>query len=252
MLKAISLFSGAGGCALGFTNTAKYKIVSAYDNNKHAVDTYNTNFGSQIARQIDLSVCDFYKLRDELKLKRGDIDIIIGGPPCQGFSSAGLRFWDDPRNNLIRNYVEALNAFYPKWFFIENVEGILTTANGEYIIEAVKKFTELGYSLILEKVYSQEYGIPQRRKRVIIIGNRVNSKICFPKPKYSIGGPIFRNSPNTLRHAISDLEDKIISKIDHVPKIESGMNLKRIELIKQGQSMKDLPEELQHENLFIQ
>lgn len=248
MLKAISLFSGAGGCSLGFEKTSKYQLLAAYDNNKYAVDTYNANFSSGIAKEVDLANCDFSKIRDELNLNIGELDIILGGPPCQGFSSAGSRFWDDPRNSLIRNYIQALKEFYPKWFFMENVEGILTTARGEYIIEAVNRFIELGYSIILEKIYSQEFGIPQRRKRVIIVGTRVNSKLSFPTPKFPIGGPIFRNSPNTLRHAIEDLEDVNIPEIDHNPKKETGANIKRIKYLKQGQSMKDLPTELQHES----
>ncbi len=248
VLKAVCLFSGAGGCSLGFQQAQHYEILAAYDNNKYAISTYSKNFKNNRFSLLDLSTCNFSELRATLGVKKGELDIIIGGPPCQGFSSAGLRFWDDPRNRLIRNYVEALKEFYPRWFFLENVEGILTTANGDYIVNAVEMFTELGYSLMMEKVYAQEYGVPQRRKRVIIIGNRTGIRLSFPTPQYVVGGAIFRNSSLTLRHSIEDLEDAVKPEIDHKPKFEKGIHLQRITALKQGQTMKDLPEELQHES----
>lgn len=247
MLKAISLFCGAGGCSLGFEKTNKYQIIAAYDNNKSAVSTYNANFSNN-ASLVDLSQCNFSNLRDDLGLKKGDLDIIIGGPPCQGFSSAGTRNLKDPRNMLIRKYAEALQAFSPKWFFMENVEGILTTSNGEYLLDAIKLFHNLGYSVHLEKVYAHEYGIPQRRKRVVIIGSKYQSKLSFPEPQYQAIGKIFRNAPITTRHAIEDLESKTLPNISHQHKNVFGINLDRIALLQPGQTMKDLPTHLQHES----
>ena len=107
---AVSLFAGAGGCSLGFKQ-AGVNIISAYDNNTAAIDTYNNNFGDGICHNVDLSNCDFTLIRDKLGLKRGEIDLIIGGPPCQGFTTAGSRFWDDPRNKLVRNYAQASGFF---------------------------------------------------------------------------------------------------------------------------------------------
>lgn len=248
MLKAISLFCGAGGCSLGFKNTGKYDIIAAFDNNKAAVESYNENFGNDIASILDLANCDFSEVRKKAGLRKRELDIIIGGPPCQGFSSAGTRFWDDPRNSLIRNYTHALEEFEPKWFFMENVEGILTTAHGDYIVESIKKFSELGYSVIVKKVYSQEYGVPQRRKRVIVLGTRMGVKLSFPKTENTISGPIYRNSEETLDKTIGDLIGKEIPGIDHIPPKMTGINLERIRNLSQGQSMKDLPEELQHES----
>ncbi|RFU63683.1 DNA cytosine methyltransferase [Peribacillus saganii] len=247
MKTAISLFAGAGGCSLGFKEGG-FDIVAAYDNNAAAINTYNKNFGENKSKLVDLSACDFKELRAGLGLKPGDLDLIIGGPPCQGFSSAGTRFWDDIRNKLLKNYAEALEEFKPKWFFMENVEGLLTTGKGEYVYEAVKKFAELGYSIVLKKVYAQEYGVPQRRKRVIIIGNRLGINFSFPKPIHSVTGPIFRNSPITLRTTIEDLEAVKIPEIDHLPKEESGINFERYSYLKPGQTMRDLPAELQHDS----
>ena len=136
--KAISLFAGAGGCSLGFKN-AGVNILAAFENAEPAIITYNANFGNNICRNVDLALCDFQTLRNDLGLKRGELDLIIGGPPCQGFTTAGNRFWDDPRNKLVQNYAQALDVFYPRWFMMENVEGILTTAKGTYIVECIKK-----------------------------------------------------------------------------------------------------------------
>lgn len=134
----MSLFAGAGGCSLGFHH-AGIDIVAAYDNADAAIETYNNNFSGNKCEKIDLSLCDFDDLRKSLGLKKGELDMVIGGPPCQGFTTAGNRFWADPRNKLIQNYVNALEMFYPRWFMMENVEGILTTAKGEYVFECIKK-----------------------------------------------------------------------------------------------------------------
>ena len=245
--KAISLFAGAGGCSLGF-KTAGVSIIAAYENNQAAIDTYNRNFDEGVCHNVDLSKCDFTQIRSELGLKRGELDIVIGGPPCQGFTTAGSRFWDDPRNSLVRNYAQALESLYPRWFMMENVEGILTTANGIYIVECVKKMIELGYSVYLKKVYMQEYGIPQRRKRVIIIGNREGKRFEFPAVKETAVGAIYKKTSVTLRDAIEDLEGKEIPQIDHIPRKESDIQLKRISALAVGQSMKDLPDDLQNDS----
>jgi len=123
------------------------------------------NFPEATCTQKDIKALDFEQILNELKIKA--LDILIGGPPCQGFSTAGSRFWDDPRNHLLKNYIKALKTIKPKWFIMENVEGLLTSNKGKSIYEALKAFIELKYKIRFEKIYSQEYGIPQRRKRVL-------------------------------------------------------------------------------------
>ena len=179
--KAISLFAGAGGCSLGFSQYG-FNILAAYDVCKEAVDTYNYNFEGQKGRIEDLSICDFCAIRDGLGLQKGQLDLILGGPPCQGFTTAGRRSEDDSRNQLLTNYVSALQEFYPRWFMMENVEGILTTTNGDFLVNCIQGMISLGYTVYLKKVYMQEFGIPQRRKRVIIVGNREGKSFDFPKP----------------------------------------------------------------------
>jgi len=202
----ISLFCGAGGCSLGFEQSG-YKILFATDFDKAASETYSANFKGTHLKKDDINNLDFSTVLSSCGISPGELDILIGGPPCQGFSTAGLRFWDDPRNNLLKSYVNALKTLKPKWFLMENVEGLLTAKNGEYLHEAVKAFVSLGYAIRVEKIYTHEYGIPQRRKRVLIIGNRIGIDFKFPEPTIIMKGRIFRNSDVTLHHAIGTLPE---------------------------------------------
>lgn len=269
---AISLFCGAGGCSLGFKQ-AGYEILYANDNNSAALNTYKKNFPDTLCSLEDIDKLDFEQILIDLKLKAGEVDVLIGGPPCQGFSTAGLRFWDDPRNDLLRSYVRALSTIQPKWFIMENVEGLLTSNKGIYVYEAVKSFVELGYLIRVEKIYSQEYGIPQRRKRVIIVGNLLGHNFQMPEATIKISGKIFRNSDVTISHAIRGLpaptksnKDELNYKsapiddfdaflrngsnkvTEHFSPLINGIQLERISALKPGQTMKDLPEKLQHES----
>jgi len=271
--KVISLFCGAGGCSLGFRN-AGYKVLYSSDIEISAINTYQHNFKDTFSEVKDIKRIDCQNLLKKLNLKMGELDFLIGGPPCQGFSTAGTKFWDDPRNILLKEYIRCLNELKPKWFLMENVEGLLTSKKGAYVFEAAKAFMELGYSIRIEKIYSHEYGIPQRRKRVIIVGNRSNIDFSFPKPTNYATGKIFKNSSITLLDSLDNLplpankigevvsypnkikenslfeyfKNKQNSISDHfAPKI-NDTQLKRIKHIKEGQSMKDLPEELQHES----
>jgi DNA (cytosine-5)-methyltransferase 1 len=267
--KSISLFAGAGGCSLGFKN-AGFDIIYATDIDKIAIETYKKNFPETKAECRDINDIDFHQLLDNLNLVPGELDILMGGPPCQGFSTAGTRFWDDPRNHLLKQYIRALSIIKPKWFMMENVEGLLTTKKGEYVYEAVKAFLGLGYNVSLEKVYTQEYGVPQRRKRVIVLGNRIGVNFSFPKPIFKSYGHIYRKSEATLANALFGLptpstENKTVSYTesllghwaeilesptgnvtDHVfPKIDE-LQQRRINLIRPGETMNNLPVELQH------
>ena len=270
--KAISLFCGAGGCSLGFEK-ADYDIIFATDIDNVALATYKRNFPNTKTLRADINQIDFDKLLVDSNLNMGELDFLIGGPPCQGFSTAGMRFWDDPRNSLLKSYVNALDKTKPKWFLMENVEGLLTANNGIYLYEATKAFIDLGYKIRVEKVYAHEYGVPQRRKRVFVIGNRLGIDFDLPELTIIVKGKIFRNSDITLKHTISmlpepttgssktinystppvsewdeQLRDGAKFLTDHHTFHLTKIQLERIRHLKQGQTMKDLPLELQHES----
>lgn len=269
---AISLFCGAGGCSLGFTH-AGYEVLFASDIDQSAMATYKENFGATSTATDDIGNLDFAFIMKQLSILPGELDILIGGPPCQGFSSAGKRFWEDPRNRLLKNYVEAIDAIKPKWFLMENVEGILTANKGLYVYEAMKALIELGYQVRVEKVYSQSFGVPQRRKRVLVVGNRLGHSYELPAPTMKVSGQIFRNSDVTLEHAINGLPNATRGKdvslpydktpddlfeeylrgnatevTDHTAQNVKGVQLERINRLRPGQTMKNLPVDLQHKS----
>lgn len=267
--KAISLFAGAGGCSLGFARS-NYEVVYANDHEQSAVRSYRENFPETLVECKDIADVDFTHLLDRLGIRPGETDVLVGGPPCQGFSTAGPRFWDDPRNQLLKEYVRALGTIKPKWFLMENVEGLLTSNAGLYVTETVKAFVRLGYALRIEKVYSHEFGIPQRRKRVIILGNRVGVDFQFPTPTTYSHGKIFRNAKITLAHALdglptpsnrnvplrytdsnslswaNDLRSVTGLVTEHFVQTVDELQAARIAALKPGETMKDLPEFLQH------
>jgi DNA (cytosine-5)-methyltransferase 1 len=127
---ALSLFCGAGGCSAGFQR-AGYNILLASDIDKAAISSYKANFPETNCLEADICNIDFQKTLPDLGLLVGELDILIGGPPCQGFSTAGMRFWEDPRNALLKQYIHALQTMRPKWFLMENVEGLLTADKGK-------------------------------------------------------------------------------------------------------------------------
>ena len=160
--------------------------------------------------------CYHHDLTDEKGsleiIKKYNPEMIIGGPPCQDFSSAGKRDETLGRADLTYHFANVVTEYKAKWFVMENVEGLLTTKRGEYVYEVAKAFIKLGYWIRIDKLYAHEYGIPQRRKRVFIIGNCLGYDFTDPKPTVPIQGAIFRQSNLTLRHAIAGLpsasEDK--------------------------------------------
>ena len=246
---AISLFAGAGGCSLGFRQ-AGYKVLYANELDASAAETYMTNLHGTFVDKRDICEVDFERLAASLNLNAENLDIVIGGPPCQGFSTAGMRFWDDPRNQLLKQYVRALQTLRPKWFFMENVEGLLTMDTGQYLLEAAESFIRLGYKIRIEKIYAHEHGIPQRRKRVIILGNRLGLDFNFPAPVFNSHGRIFRKSAITLRHALLGLPPvggaTTAGVSEHCTAPLDATQSARIEYLGPGQTMKDLPLHLQH------
>lgn len=172
--KVVSLFSGGGGLDLGFIWNG-YEIVWAIDIEKNAVETYRANIGDHI-------ICE-----DIRKVDLDDIpkaDIIIGGPPCQSFSMIGKRDVMDERGMLVWRYIDIIKHVQPKAFVFENVTGILSAKNREgkkVIEELMKAFEDIGYCINWKVMNAVEYGVPQKRKRVIIVGLKGNKKFNFPE-----------------------------------------------------------------------
>lgn len=176
IFKAISLFSGAGGMDLGIIN-AGFDIVWANDFEKDAVESYRKNIGEHI-------FCgDIKKINpNDIARNEKEIDLIIGGFPCQGFSVANKnRGKKDDRNELYKEMLRFIEAKKPKFILAENVKGLLTIHNGK-VIELIKAdFEKLGYKTDIKLLNAADYGVPQQRERIIIIGNRIGVENKFPE-----------------------------------------------------------------------
>lgn len=177
-MKVVSLFSGAGGLDLGF-KMAGHEIIWANDNFSDAVETYKANLGEHI-------VCeDIYKIDVE---KIPGCDIVIGGFPCQGFSIANMkRHADDSRNELYKMLIKVITTKHPKFFVAENVKGILSLDHGEVIKMIMNDFNSIGYAAEYKVLNAADYGVPQIRKRVIVVGvrNDIDFKYEYPKPTHN-------------------------------------------------------------------
>jgi DNA (cytosine-5)-methyltransferase 1 len=267
---AISLFAGAGGCSLGF-ELAGYDIRYATDIDRDAVETYRLNFPGTPCEAADIRDIEGEDLLRKTGLAVGSLDILLGGPPCQGFSSAGAKSAADPRNALLAHYVRILGEVKPKWFIMENVEGLLTNAAGQHVAGAVRAFLEIGYSVNLEKIYAQGYGVPQRRKRVLIVGNRLGHQFEFPPHSTFFAGSIFRKGEQTFDSATGDLpaattrageslgydlpprtglqawlREGCVELTDHYAAPLAGLQAVRAKRLRPGQTMRHLPAHLQH------
>jgi len=189
-IKVVSLFSGCGGLDLGFIN-AGFDIIWANDFFPEAIETYKKNIGNHII------------LGDITKIKNSEIpnnfDVLLGGFPCQGFSIAnGKRSMKDKRNFLYKEMLRIVRNKKPKLFLAENVKGLLSMHKGKIIEMIVNDFKKLGYKVDCELLNSADYGVPQQRERVIIIGNRIGTKNILPTPTH-------KNNHISVKDVVSDL-----------------------------------------------
>ncbi len=241
------LFCGAGGLSLGLIQ-AGFNVLGAIDSSPSAVETYRENVGDhvrleEITESTDVPNCD----------------VIAGGPPCQGFSSAGLRNVDDRRNTLVSVFTSLICKVRPKAFLFENVEGFLTSGNGRQVLELLEPLVDAGYRIHLRKVNAANFGVPQHRKRVIAIGGLGWNPLFVQATHSAIGAPGATldgyNLPlgPTLVEAIGSLPPAANNgsppaASDHSYRPLSAGDLERAKLLRQGQTMRDLPEEYWHES----
>jgi DNA (cytosine-5)-methyltransferase 1 len=178
----IDLFAGAGGLSLGFEK-AGFDIRYAIESDRHAAETYKNNRKNKnlIVDTRDINKISPKEVLKKLDLKEGELDILIGGPPCQGFSTSNMRTRNlaNPQNQLVFKYVEFVNALKPKWFLMENVAGLDSFDDGTFRDLLIKEFVNIGYateSIILNAV---NFGVPQNRNRIFFIGNCLGNHMEF-------------------------------------------------------------------------
>lgn len=229
--KCIDLFCGAGGLSGGFENSGIKSLVGIEIDEIFA-NTYISNGDRQV---INKNICQVRKI-DIDKYIRGKIDIIIGGPNCQGFSMAGGRDPKDPRNSLFREYCRILGYYQPKIFVMENVVGILSLKmeDGNKVFDIIlEEFDKMGYNVKYSKLNSADYGVPQKRMRIIIVGvhKSIKSEYHFPSPTHQ--NPEIKNINNSLPNWIP-IRDVLLSRenVDesyfHSQKMIDGFNSRKI------------------------
>ncbi len=193
----LDIFCGAGGFSCGLEMHKQFKILAGIDNNKDALKTFQHNHIDSAIINYDLeNVSDnlFDKLDTIIDKK---IDLLIGGPPCQGFSIAGKRLEDDSRNTLWMAYITLVKKYKPKIIFLENVPTIMTTKNGEVADQIISSFEDMGYNVTTKIILSSNYGVPQNRKRAVFVATQNG----FPAFNF----PDVKNNKITTKEAIDDL-----------------------------------------------
>jgi DNA (cytosine-5)-methyltransferase 1 len=280
--KIIDLFSGAGGLTTGF-HLAGFESLCAIDQNKKALQTYHHNYPNAKVICDDIRNIKPSDLRSLLNLKIGELAVIIGGTPCQGFSRnvpAEYRYLEDPRNQLYQNFLEFIAEFRPRYVVIENVPEVLRAYQGKVKHEIFGKLEKLGYRVNAKSLNASHYGVPQIRSRAFFIAS-LEQLIQFPEPTHSKDYQhkndqqleLFSDylSPiTTVREAIGDLPpleagqsyelgdypepyqnhyQKILrhknKKItNHIARQLSSIQLARVRLLKEGQDARNLPADL--------
>ncbi len=270
-INVIDLFCGCGGFSKGFEQ-AGFNIALGIDLWEDAIVTYRHNFPNAKTINNDITALGGQDLLNIAELTANEVDVIIGGPPCQGFSLSGKRMLDDPRNKLYKSFVEIVEFIKPKLFVMENVPGLIRLFNGRVKDEVIEDFTRIGYNVNMEQLSADEYGVPQQRKRVFFVGinsEKIHNTTWFPFPEATHGSgklPFV-----TCEDAISDLDfisdevalpekthyeleartdyQKIMRNgncvlLNHVATLHKDRTKQIISMVPDGGNYKDLPQEL--------
>lgn len=192
----IDLFSGCGGLSLGFEQSG-FNGLLAIDFWQDALTTYSHNRKDTNTYCGDLSVISPSDIKEKYHIT--NVDVIIGGPPCQGFSVAGKRIIEDKRNELYKAFVNFVRVFKPKAFVMENVPTILTMGNGIIRKSIMSDFSSLGYNVNYKVLLASDYGVPQNRRRAVFVGLLNANTFDFPLPTVE--------RPITSKEALEDLPE---------------------------------------------
>ena len=257
------LFSGVGGLSQGFIS-AGFEIAFAIEFDKEISVAYANNHPG--TEMINENICEVDP--EEIKKRHPHIDIIMGGPPCQGFSEKGKRLnLNDPRNFLFQQFVRFVESFKPKYFVLENVPNIITTSNGYFKNQIIESFSKLGYSVNCGVLSASEFGIPQDRHRAVFIGTLGNKGIDLPTPSHKkvtvqeaiydlpfIGSGEGNEVSSYDKQATSEYQKMLRGKTkvlnNHVATKHSNIALERLSLIPKGAGREVLPAEHRTKSIY--
>lgn len=260
----IDLFSGAGGLSLGFER-AGFDVLLGIDNDPKALETFEKN---HIGAKVICGDITKISYSDDIKSVLGDreIDVIIGGPPCQGMSLSGPRQFEDPRNKLYLSYIRLVDEIKPKAFVIENVPGLVSLFGGQIKDNIMRIFKEMGYNIQYKIMTASDYGVPQKRRRVVFVGTKKGS---FEYPKEEAMQVTCEMALSDLPPLIDCLGEESMSYNkepqneyqimmrenskcvrNHIAANHSERVKNIISMVPAGGNYKDLPEELQKTRNF--
>lgn len=253
MPKVIDLFCGAGGLSEGFRQ-AGFEVLLGIDFNKYAIETHHYNFPDSISLHADITKLNPEQLFSDYQIHMNKIDGVIGGFPCQGFSIAGKRWVEDPRNKLFLECVRFVEAVQPSFFVFENVPGLVSMADGKIKDEIIETLSNLGYNVDAKVLTATDYLVPQIRKRVFFIGFKEGTP-SFPSP--------LTDKPITVGDSIMDLPELGLNDGQEEWELENGLliynhtsvglsplNLQRICHIPEGGNCLDIPNHLQRAKIY--
>lgn len=238
----IDLFSGSGGFSLGFDN-AGFENIFSVEYDPEICKTYKYNFPSHKLFEVDITTLTEGQILKTINGRK--VDVIIGGPPCQGFSMAsniGRMFIDDPRNQLFKEFVRIVNIVKPTCFVMENVARLYTRLKGSTRQEIIKSFEEIGYNVEAQIVCASDYGVPQNRFRVLFIGvkNNLSIPVIFPKKK--------DGNKLTIKDAIEKYPPLTSGEKSDIPNHQAMTHsiqmLKKMSYVKDGGGREDIPESI--------
>jgi DNA (cytosine-5)-methyltransferase 1 len=259
----IDMFCGCGGMTAGIKD-AGFELLFGIDNDSPSLKTYNHNFGKNKGLDIDLFSKNYLNIIEENIREIGKgMDLVVAGPPCQGFSLTGPRNFDDPRNQLYLSVLDVVKKFKPRAFLIENVKGMKAMYEGKVVKEIVERFTKLGYNVCEPKILiAADYGVPQFRERLFIVGIRKYiGEFMFPQPTHNVDNyisceaaigdlpsrednqgkefDIYENKPKTnYQKYIRNNSDKLLN---HVATKHTDLVKEVIRQVPEGKNHKALP-----------
>ena len=258
----MDLFAGVGGLSYGFSKLPQFNIIAANEIEKDISIAYKLNHSD-----VNMINCDINNLTEEVledALNGKKVDIVVGGPPCQSYSTLGKRQMDD-RANLFMQYKRVLKILEPKAFMFENVVGILSMDKGNLFKQIQAEFEDLGYNLQYRVLDAVNFGVPQHRERVILVGFKGDNNFVYPEPthgeglkpyvtlKDAIGDlPVLKSGEKKTNYASAATNGflKFVRKnctdvVEEHSAPKNGEHLVRImEALKDGQSKDDLPEDI--------
>ncbi|OGM93980.1 hypothetical protein A2524_01660 [Candidatus Wolfebacteria bacterium RIFOXYD12_FULL_48_21] len=274
-IKVVDLFAGVGGLSYGFAHDPHFEIVAANEILPNMAKAYSLNHPGVRVYAEDIKDFSAKKIEKDLKIKPSEIDIIVGGPPCQAYSTVGKRLIGDPRGQLFQEYYRVLKEFNPKLFIFENVKGLLSMQNGELLKAIIVLFESLGYRVQYRVLNAADYGAPQIRERIIIVGSKLKSDFIYPKqthcdpvrlmglagaslkPYLTLGEaigdlPFMRSGAESFEYASDPQSDfqRLMRKgspdrlMDHCAPNNNAKLVNMMELLPDGGTPEDLPEHL--------